>query len=121
MEVDNNVIEWPLRSGETRLTVLGAYYNETRRHNFYFPKAIALNYKLQSYLSPRRRQQSESGRARKDVNLSQGLCTMFGANKAANRVLWPRWWASFSAFMIAKHTVLVNILAQHESCILCLL
>lgn len=44
---------------------------------------------------------------------------MFGANKAVNRVSWLRWWASFSAFMITKHTVLANILAQHKSCILC--
>lgn len=44
---------------------------------------------------------------------------MFGANKAVNRVSWLRWWASFSAFMITKHTVLANILVQHKSCILC--
>lgn len=47
------------------------------------------------------------------------VCAMFGANKAVNRVSWLRWWASFSAFMITKHTVLANILAQHKSCILC--
>lgn len=47
------------------------------------------------------------------------VCAMFGANKAVNRISWLRWWASFSAFMITKHTVLANILVQQKSCILC--